>query len=61
VANDSIREVDADSFSVELQPLRWLPAEWDNSIPYGERERADPDRTVKRWIAMGAAPELRKQ
>jgi hypothetical protein len=59
VANNSIREVDDDDFSVEMEVMRSVPAGWDKAIPYGERERTDPDRTVKRWIELGAAPELR--
>lgn len=33
------------------------PAEWDaESIPYGDVDPEDPDRTVGAWIERGAAP-----
>jgi len=37
--------------------MRHYPGDWDeNSIPYGEQDPQNPDKTVQEWIDEGAAP-----
>lgn len=62
---DAIRNGDLDlspyEASFDAQPMTHYPMDWTNdSIPFGDREDADPDRTIGKWIEMGAAPELQK-
>lgn len=41
-----------------VRSLSYLPADWEmDSIPFGDRVEEDPDRTVGRWIELGAAPD----
>ena len=55
-ADDAHRDLDSYSFSRHAMEMTHLPADWDlDSIPYGAREEADPDRTIKNWIDAGAA------
>jgi hypothetical protein len=58
-AEDLAREADIDEEpDFHATPLRYLPAEWEgDSIPYGDRDETEPDRTVKQWIDAGAAPQ----
>ena len=43
-----------------VTPMTYLPADWDgDSIPFGHRDEAEPDRTVDQWMALGAAPLYR--
>lgn len=38
----------------------WLPSDWDeDAIPFGKSDPADPDRTIRQWAEMGAAPKLK--
>lgn len=57
-ALDSLRELDEDAFNAHAVPMRRLPSEWTStSIPYGEGDPSDRDRTIQGWIDQGAAPE----
>lgn len=57
-AQDDLREFD--DFSIRAHPMRYWPTHWDDkSIPYGHRDDVSPDRTVKEWMDMGAAPEYK--
>ena len=46
-------------------PMSFLPADWDeDSIPFGDSDPAEPDRTIDGWMKLGAAPDyeaLRKK
>ena len=51
--------VDADAWEPSpAVPMNCFPAGWESdSIPFGERDPEDPDRTIAQWIERGAAPE----
>jgi len=43
-----------------VRPMSYLPSDWDlDAIPFGNREKSDPDRSVGKWIELGAAPEYK--
>jgi hypothetical protein len=52
---------DVDDLDAYAKPMRYMPGEWDrDAIPFGERDPADPNRTIGEWIDAGAAPEYRR-
>lgn len=54
-ARDVIRELDYEEFQVHATLLRRLPGEWTmDSIPYGERDQPNPDRTIRGWVDADA-------
>jgi hypothetical protein len=43
---------------ISAVPLCCLPADWDeDSIPFGDEDPSEPDRTVGGWMKLGAAPD----
>lgn len=63
-ARDAVQSGDIDVYdaAIHAQPMVYYPGGWeDDSIPFGDREDADPDRTIKKWIEMGAAPDLKEK
>ena len=43
---------------ISVVPLCYLPADWDeDSIPFGDEDSSEPDRTVGGWMMLGAAPD----
>jgi hypothetical protein len=58
IAMEALDHVADDEWNVCPSPMTYLPAGWDEScIPFGEGAEEDPDRTVGKWIELGAAPE----
>jgi hypothetical protein len=46
---------------VHAHEMTYYPGDWDDDcIPFGDRDDEDPDRTVGKWIELGAAPKLKK-
>ncbi len=59
-ALESLRDVDSDQYQAHAAPMRHYPSTWDTkSIPYGDGDKEDMDRTVEKWIELGAAPEYK--
>lgn len=56
-AQKAHRDFDSSAFSYHANRMRYMPGDWSDSIPYGERDEKEPDRTVEQWIALGAAPD----
>jgi hypothetical protein len=57
LAVESFDEIDPDSFDSKARPMDSLPDGWDDkSIPLGDEDPEDPDRTVEEWAKLGAAP-----
>lgn len=55
IQRDEAGEPDA-----QASDMAYYPGDWDSSsIPFGDRDEAEPDRTVEKWIELGAAPEYR--
>jgi hypothetical protein len=58
VAEESLRDIDNDQWDKNARPMLFLPHDWEEgSIPFGDRDPSDPDRTIGGWIKAGAAPE----
>lgn len=54
------RDIDDDCYETRATPMRYYPGTWDaKSIPFGEGDKADPDRNIAKWIELGAAPEYK--
>ncbi len=48
-------------YGIHARNMSHLPAEWEmDSIPFGEKDDDDPDRTLGEWIERGAAPEYKR-
>lgn len=46
---------------VSASEMMYYPGDWeDDNIPYGYSDPADPDRSLGKWIDMGAAPKLKR-
>jgi hypothetical protein len=65
-ARDEYKELVSDGLGPDAMaaPMTYYPGEWDEgSIPYGtiDSDGDDPDRTIRDWVAMGAAPMLGKR
>lgn len=58
MAQDAEREGDLEEPAAHAVEMSFLPGGWEmTSIPWGDRDETDPDRTVGKWIEMGAAPQ----
>lgn len=54
-------EFDFDSSDYCAREMTHMPAGWDgDSMPFGFRDDAAPDRDVDGWIEEGAAPTYRE-
>lgn len=50
--------IDRGEADVIVRKLSYLPADWElDSLPFGDQVEEEPDRTVGRWIELGAAPD----
>lgn len=54
-------EADDLEWDAHAQEMRYLPGGYEmDEIPWGHRDPAAPDRTIKEWVDLGAAPKLMK-
>ena len=57
-ACDVVKELEAYNFSAVAQPLTRMPPGWSpKSLPWGHQDGSAPDRTIKDWVDLGAAPD----
>lgn len=49
---------EAHLWDVTAREFSHMPTDWwDNSIPFGNEDPVNPDKTVGEWLEDGAAPE----
>lgn len=49
---------DMDPWDTTARDFSHMPNDWDkDSIPFGDEDPANPDKTVGEWLEDGAAPE----
>lgn len=57
-ADDARSEMSDRDYDIQAETMRHLPEDWGmESIPFGARAQDDAERSVARWIELGAAPE----
>lgn len=48
-ARDALRDEEIEGYAVEVTARTHRAPDEDSYIPYGEKDRDDPDRTVAQW------------